>query len=77
MSSALNPEANHSAFLQDLKTQIVDSAILTPGTAEYAESIKRWSSGAERKAVCAYRNPCLLTYSSRMMLIESVNARLC
>lgn len=38
-------------LVHELRESLKSSAVLTPDSEEYAESIKRWSDAVERKAV--------------------------
>lgn len=54
-----SPAQKFDALVQELETQLVESAVLTPESPGYAESIKRWTDSAEKKAVCIRSCPTL------------------
>jgi hypothetical protein len=58
--------------LEKLKASLSETAVIvTPESDKYEESIKRWASSAERKAVCTIsdlRNPLKFHFSVRRIL---------
>ena len=39
-------------LVRKLESTLIGSKVLTPGSEEYDDKIKRWSEGSEKKAVC-------------------------
>lgn len=41
-------------LVQELRSSLQSSQVLTPGSEGYTESIKRWSDAVEMRAVCGH-----------------------